>query len=139
MLMFRELVNFSYRLTPLQALGWYLIFFLIALVIAGLAGVVVSTGATSFTEGLTRGATAGRITTIPYNIILGILLLWNRPKDVTNILMALAGVVLSVLLAALGGLIPLAVLTTRPVTARSKICEHCAETIRSDAKVCRYC
>src|SRR5260221_1752614 len=27
----------------------------------------------------------------------------------------------------------------RRIAARSKVCEHCAETIKSDARVCRYC
>jgi Mn2+/Fe2+ NRAMP family transporter len=111
--MFRELMNFSYRRTPLQAFGWYLIFLLIGLVVGALAGVVVGIGSTSFTEGFQRGVPAGQIVIIPYHIILGILLLWNRPKGAANILLALAGVVLSVLLGALGGLVPLAVLTTR--------------------------
>jgi hypothetical protein len=107
--MFRELMNFSYRRTSLQALGWYMIFLLIGLVVAVLPAVVVSTGATSFTEGVTRGFSVGRIAIIPYHIILGILLLWSRPKDVANIILALAGVLLSALLAILGGLIPLVI------------------------------
>jgi hypothetical protein len=111
--MFRELMNFSRQRTPLQALGWYLIFLLIGGVIGGLAGFLVGIGSTSFTEGFQRGLPAGQLAVIPYHIILGILLLWNRPKGAVNILLALGGVALSVLLGALGGLIPLAALTTR--------------------------
>ena len=111
--MFRELMNFSCQRTPLQALGWYLIFLLIGAVAAGFAGFLIGIGSTSFAEGFQRGLLAGQLLIIPYHIILGILLLWNRPKGPINILLALGAVVLSVLLGALGGLIPLAVLTTR--------------------------
>jgi TPR repeat protein len=137
--MFQELVNFSYRRTPLQALGWYFIFLLIAMVLVGALTAVVPGNSSTFSEGFAKGARVGQIVAVPYHFTLGILLIWSRPKDVANILLVLAGMVLSLLLAAIGGLIPLAVLTTRPVTARSRTCEHCAETIASDAAACRYC
>ncbi len=115
--MFQQLMNFSYRRSLLQALGWYLFFLFIGFVIGFVAGGVAGTGSAGLLA-FQRGAWAGQIIEIPYHITLGILLLWNRPKDVANILLFLAGVVLSVLLAALGGLIPLAVLTTRPILGR---------------------
>lgn len=116
--MFQELMNFSYRRTPLQALGWYLFFLFIGGAIGFLAGGVAGTGSTALI-GFQRGALAGNITAVPYHITLGILLLWNRPKGVANILLALAGAVVSVLLGAVGGLIPLAALTTRPIAANA--------------------
>lgn len=137
--MFQELMNFSYRRTALQALSWYLVFLLIGLVVAGVAYFLALVVSLSFGEGVPKGFPIGRIVIVPYHIILGILLLWNRPRDVANVLLALAGTVLSVLFGALGGLIPLAVLTTRPIAVHFKICEHCAETIKSGAKICRYC
>jgi hypothetical protein len=42
-------------------------------------------------------------------VVLGAMLLWNRPKNAVNILLVVGGIGLS----ALAGLIPLAVLTTR--------------------------
>jgi hypothetical protein len=118
-LMFRELMNFSYRRTPLQALGWYLIFFLIAFVIGFVFGAVAGFFSETDQEVAQIGFAVGQRATIAYHIILGILLLWNRPKNAANILLAFAGVVLSMLLSALGGLIPLAVLTTRPPVFKS--------------------
>jgi len=50
---------------------------------------------------------------IPYHIVLGILLLLHRAKDATNLLLLIGGVLLSVALGALGGLIPLSVMTCR--------------------------
>jgi hypothetical protein len=46
--------------------------------------------------------------------VLGVMLLWNRPRSIANISLVLLSVALSVWAALGGGLIPLAVLTTRP-------------------------
>ena len=112
--MFRQLMNFSHQRTALQAFGWYLTFLLIGIAIGGLAGAIWSTGSASFSEAFERAMPIGQLIAVPYHIILGILLLWSRSKGVANIGLVLASVLLSALLGALGGLIPLAVLTTRP-------------------------
>jgi hypothetical protein len=52
---------------------------------------------------------------VPYHILLGTLLIWNRKKDASAVLLVLGGVMLSLVLGALGGLIPFAFLTRRPV------------------------
>ena len=110
-------MNFSYRRTALQAFGWYLVFVLIG----GLVGVLAaeftkftSEGRTTLIGALHNGASTGRLAVIPYVVIIGILLSWRRPKDVANILLLSAGIMLSPLFGALGGLIPFAVLNTRP-------------------------
>jgi hypothetical protein len=113
--MFRELMNFSYQRTALQALGWYLTFLLIGLALGAIAGAIFATGAASFAEGAQRGILAGRFINPTYHMILAVALLWTRWwKAVLNIFLALAAVLLSVFFGSLGGLIPLAVLTTRP-------------------------
>jgi hypothetical protein len=43
------------------------------------------------------------------------LLIWHRKKDAPNLLLVLAGAILSAIGGALGGLIPLAFLSNRPV------------------------
>jgi hypothetical protein len=43
------------------------------------------------------------------------LLIWHRNKDAPNLLLVLAGAILSSFAGALGGLIPLAFLSSRPV------------------------
>jgi hypothetical protein len=113
--MFQELMNFSYQRTPLQAVGWYLLYFLIGIIIGMVSGYVAGIASTTFAEGFSIGTKAGQLSAIPYHILLGTLLIWHRPKEVGNILLVLGGVVLSVFLGALGGLIPLAVLSCRPV------------------------
>ncbi len=111
--MFYDIMNFSYRRTGLQAFGWYLMYLLIGIVIGLVSGYIAGIAAKSFDEGYSIGSMAGQISAIPYHILLGTLLLWNRNKDAPNLLLAITGVVLSVFLGALGGLIPLAFLTRR--------------------------
>ena len=100
----------------MQAIGWYFVFLLSGMLLGGIAGFIthVVATSTSFGEGFRRGISVGQIVIIPYTIGLGILLVWNRPKNAVNILLVVSGAALSILLGALGGLIPLAVLTSRP-------------------------
>ena len=67
-----------------------------------------------FVRDAERGLLVGMVIGVIYHIVIGFLLIWNRPKDAPNILLYIAGVLISVLLGALGGLIPFAVMTTRP-------------------------
>lgn len=116
--MFRGLMKFSYRRTPLQAFGWYLTFFAIGNVsaILGIA-LVVFVGLSIGSERL-----GGQLIVAVYCVVVGAALLWNRPKSAINILLVAGGVGLvvtgqtglSVLFGVAAGLIPLAVLTTCP-------------------------
>jgi len=112
--MFREPLNFSYQRSWLQAAGWYVIFVLIGVPLAIVIGRLAGIGATSFSEGFNRGHAAGQAAGVFYIIVVAILLLWQRRKDAPNILLVIASVVLDSLVGAFGGLIPRAVLTTRP-------------------------
>jgi hypothetical protein len=116
--MFREVTNFSYRRTALQAFGWYLVFLLIGGLVV-LAAAITIDGRTGIAAWHSAVST-GRLAIIPYHVIIGILLCWRRPKDVANILLLSAGIMLSPLFGALGGLIPFAVLTTRPMLEESE-------------------
>jgi len=111
--MFRELMNFAYRRSALQALGWYLTFFLIAILLGAVVGAIF-VRAISFADGLQQGMAVGQWLIIPYHLLLAVALLWTRWRNAVNILLALVALLVSSLLGALGGLIPLAVLTTRP-------------------------
>lgn len=126
--MFRGLMKFSYRRTSLQALGWYLTFFVIGILLAVLATYPV------FVVGVRTGSDevflmikpVQQATSVVYHVVLGAALLWNRPKNVINILLVAGSIVLasaiglSVAFCILAGLIPLAVLTTRPSTKVSR-------------------
>jgi len=113
--MFAELMNFSYQRTGLQALGWYLIYFLIGIVIGFVSGRMVDFVVTDPEQAFKIGIVVGQFSAIPYHILIGTLLVWNRQKNGLNIMLLLGGIVLSIILGALGGMIPFAVLTTRPV------------------------
>ena len=114
--MFSQLMNFSYRRTPSQAFGWYLIFLFTGIaVVGGAISHFVATGAQiSFIEAFKRWVVDGQFTEFPYHIILGVLLLWNRPKNAMNILLVVSSILLlAAPFGGLPGLIPLAALTTR--------------------------
>jgi uncharacterized membrane protein YeaQ/YmgE (transglycosylase-associated protein family) len=114
--MFAEIMNFNYRRSAKQAFGWYLMYLLVGIVIGAvsgyLAGIFTKGG---FNEGFDVGRMAGQFSAVPFNILLGTLLIWHRKKDTPNLLLVLAGAILSAFAGALGGLIPLAFLSNRPV------------------------
>ncbi len=114
--MFRGLLKFSLRRTPLQAFGWYLAFLLIltATRLFAIAYVVLVDfdTDTSVREAFQSGI-PGQETAMLYVFALGAMLLWNR-SSALNILLVVNGASLSVWFGALEGLLPLAVLTTRP-------------------------
>jgi hypothetical protein len=118
--MFRELMNFSYQRTALQALGWYLIFILFGAMLGGLAGLIFTPASTSFSEGFQRAFPVGQWVALVYPILPATALLWSRWKSALNVFLALAAVLLGLLLGSLVALIPLAVLTTRPRDKTSK-------------------
>ncbi len=114
--MFAEIMNFNYQRSAKQAFGWYLMYLLVGIVIGAvsgyLAGIFTKGG---FAEGYDIGRLAGQFSAVPFNILLGTLLIWHRKKEAPNLLLVLAGAILSAFAGALGGLIPLAFLSNRPV------------------------
>jgi hypothetical protein len=112
--MFGEIMNFNYQRSAKQAFGWYLMYLLVGLVIGAVSGYLVGLFVKA-DEGFDVGRLAGQFSAVPFNILLGTLLIWHRKKDAANLLLVLAGVILSAIAGALGGLIPLAFLSNRPV------------------------
>ena len=121
--MFRDLMKFSYRRTPLQAFGWYLVFLLISVVLAVFVHDFVLKlrphGAANLIKAFEEGYQSvsfleAEVINAVCVVVLGAMLLWNRPKNAVNILLVVGGLGLSALAGAVAGLIPLAVLTTRP-------------------------
>ncbi len=114
--MFKELFNFSFRRNALQALGWYLSFFLLASIAGGIAGGIVGfllRTEAGFHNIIKWSEDAGLIASLFMEIVLGYMLVKSRELRFLNILLVLIGALLSLLIGALGGLIPLAYLTTR--------------------------
>jgi hypothetical protein len=112
--MFAEIMNFNYQRSALQAFGWYLMYLLVGLVIGAVCGYLAGLFVKE-DEGFNIGRLAGQFSAVPFNILLGTLLIWHRKKDAPNLLLVLAGAILSAIGGALGGLIPLAFLSNRPV------------------------
>jgi hypothetical protein len=115
--MFAEIMNFSYQRTGKQALGWYLMYLVMCIVTELAVDHVASMASTADNAALI----AGQLAAIPYHVALGVLLLWHRAKDASSIMLVLAAIVLSVALGGVGGLIPLAFLSRRPVMARARV------------------
>ena len=115
--MFQEIMNFTYQRTTKQAIGWYLMYLVICVVMGFAVGHIA--GMFSSPAGAANvGLMAGQISAIPYHVALGVLLLWHRDKSATNVMLVLLSVVLSIALGAFGGLIPLAFLSRRPIVER---------------------
>lgn len=131
--MFRGLMKFSYRRTPLQAFGWYLTFFLIGNVttIFGMTLVNFVGFSIDREEVVLRAQLGGQLIVAVYYVVVGAALLWNRPLNAINLLLVLGAIGLagigpfviglSVLLCIAVGLIPLAVLTTRPSNVSTEV------------------
>jgi len=111
--MFAEMMNYSYQRSGLQALGFYIIYVLIGTVIGFVSGSLVDFVISNPQEAFRIGFVVGRFSAIPYHILIGTLLIWNRKKDGANVVLLLGGIVLSIPAGALGGMIPFAFLTRR--------------------------
>ena len=115
--MFHEIMNFAYQRTTKQAIGWYLMYLIICVVMGFAVGHIA--GMFSAPGGAAKvGLAAGQISAIPYHVALGVLLLWHRDKSASNLVLVLLSVMLSIALGGFGGLIPLAFLSRRPIVDR---------------------
>jgi TIR domain len=112
--MFGEIMNFNYQRSAGQAFGWYLMYVLVGLVIGAVSGYLAGLFVKE-DDGYHIGRLAGQFSAVPLNILLGTLLIRHRKKNAPNLLLVLAGAILSAIGGALGGLIPLAFLSNRPV------------------------
>ena len=96
---------------------YLLISVVLGFTIEGIAGAA----APSTTEAANIGLIAEQLAAISYHIALGVLLMWHRAKSASSVLLVLASIVLAILAGGLVGLIPLAVLTRRPVAGSARI------------------
>jgi len=119
--MFHEIMNFAYQRTTKQAVGWYLMYLFISIVLGLTVGRIASAVAQSTSEAAHIGHIVGQLSAIPYHIALGVLLMWHRAKSASSVLLVLASIVLAIVVGGLGGLIPLAVLSRRPAIGRARI------------------
>lgn len=106
--MFNKLLDFKYKRDSKQAVGFYLSFLLLNLVIGGVFGGL-------FGHDISTGAAYGLWGAIITQAVIGTLLLMNRNryKNLMYIILVLLSLLLTKFGGALFGLIPLAYLTTK--------------------------
>jgi len=123
--MFHQPFDFSLQRSAVQAIGWYLFFLLLSFLGGAFIGLAIGAIANipvTYDSGLRMGMRIGPL--IP--VVLGILVMRNRPLMASNVLITAIAFVLAFLFGFLGAGILLAYLTTRPtkdgyVAARAEI------------------
>lgn len=111
--MFKSLMDFGYKRTIKQAIGFYLAYFtltvLISALVAGIVALIINSDSFGF------GVRIGNIVAILMSVLLSLLVV-NKKKLFNNfwyvVLIIISGL-LAILLGALAGLIPAAYLTTK--------------------------
>ncbi len=121
--MFKNLTKLEFNRTGLQALGFYLAYLLLLILSGGLiGGMVAGIFANDADEAYQMGLKLGNIMAVLYCITITILVL-KKKKLLNNfayILLVLLSGLLSILLGGLGGLIPVAYLTTKKAEIEKK-------------------
>ena len=112
--MFKNLLDFNYKRTPLEAIGFYIIFwilgFIIGALLGGLNALIFNLDiATASSQGIKIGA----ISSVIYSLALSIIIIVNkRINDIKAILLLLLSGIGALFMGCLLGLIPVAILTT---------------------------
>lgn len=118
--MFRRLGEFGYQRSAVQAIGFYLVYFVAGIIVSGMLGGIfgVATGANGLEEGMQVGLKVGTIFAVFLTAVLSFAIL-RAKGQLKNVLYLLVGL-LSVGAAWLGGLlfglVFVAFLTTRPAS-----------------------
>jgi hypothetical protein len=124
--MFEGLFDFSLQRTPLQALGFYLFYFAIAVLIGGLTTfaalslgyISIPTG--DFAAGFQAGAKIGRWIAPIVPIVVAGMVASTRPLGPAIFLLTLLALFLALVTGWFAAGIPIAILTTRPPRAAAK-------------------
>lgn len=112
--MFANLTDLSFNRTTKQAIGFYLAYFLLIILVAGLLGAIAGIISGETTSAYSLGLKIGNITAIIGSVGLSLLVVNKKKlKDFKYIFLVLLAGLFAVFLGALLGLIPAAYLTTR--------------------------
>jgi len=116
--MFKNLIVFGHERTPLQALGFYIVYLVLLLVFAGLIGGIVGLFMGLFADvshPFQTGVTLGTILAVVSCIALSLLILYEKKllNNFLYILLVVLSGLMALFLGGLAGLIPVAFLTTR--------------------------
>ena len=115
--MFKDLMSFATVRTPIQALGFYIVYLLIGILIGGLfggiGGIVVNPSQAA--SALAVGAKWGQLASLPYVLILAVTIVVKKKLGLGYYVLSLTGPLLALFGGAILGLIPVAFITTRQV------------------------
>jgi uncharacterized membrane protein len=115
--MFKNLTSFSYKRNWKEAIGFYLAYFLLGLMLSGISGVIFGTlsEATTFREGFNSGRHAGAVVSIVFCLVIAVSLLVQKKmhQNFGYVILALLSAMLAAFGGALLGLIIPAFMTTR--------------------------
>ena len=120
--MFTHLTDFAYTRTTKQAIGFYLAYFLLFILMAFMAGAVLGIIIRDSANAFEAGLTLGNILAVVASFGVSLLIL-KKKKLLSHfgfILLCVLSGILSVFIEALGGLIPAAYLTTRSTDKKGK-------------------
>ncbi len=115
--MFKQTFNFSYQRHGFkEALGFYVVHLIIAMMLGMVLGALWGGGQGSFAQGFQKGVRAGQIIAVIYSLGLALLILIKKQilGGAKNLFLALLAGILAALSGGLLGLVPAAYLTTLP-------------------------
>ncbi len=115
--MFKKLTDFSYKRNWKEAVGFYLAYFLVGLILSGIAGGLssISSETITFSEGFDAGMGIGAMVAVVYSLIISFIVLIQKKlyKNFWYVILALSSGLLAILGGLLLGLMISAFMTTR--------------------------
>jgi hypothetical protein len=133
--MFRHLGDFGHQRTPVQAIGFYLVYLFTGLILSGLVGALFAfaTGANGFDEGMAAGLKIGPVFAILLSGALAFMILRAKGlfRDAITLIAAALSLVGAAGLGLLLGLLFVAFLTTRPSSREIDAVAHPVERAAS--------
>jgi len=113
--MFNNLTNFSYKRNWKEAIGFYLAYLLLGIILSGIVGGLAGSGYNTFNQGFTRGVSVGPMVAVIFCLIISGLLLKEKKlfRKFGYIILALLSGILAILGGTLLGLIIPAIITTK--------------------------
>lgn len=114
--MFKRLTDLGYRRSTVEAIGFYLAYLLLTMLVSGILSAVVGVYlGDKVADAYQLGVKIGNLTAIIVSMGITFLVLWKKRllNNFGYILLALLAGVLAVFIGGLAGLMPVAYLTTR--------------------------
>jgi hypothetical protein len=129
-IMFDGLSNFGLKRTPLQAVGFYIAYLVVTIVVAGMFGGVVSLFSGQI-DSLDFNAQAGKYFEAGICAVLGFIVLKkkNRRGDYVSYSLVLLSVILAAIAGGVSGLVLIAYLTTKQ-NRSTGLSRHTPDTVK---------